>query len=432
MTKNLELYIHIPFCVRKCSYCDFLSFPADEKTQEEYARALIREIRYYGPLMRDRVVSTIYIGGGTPSWLDPALMQEILSVIYTQFRVENTAEISMECNPGTVTKESVAAYFAAGINRLSIGLQSADDAELKLLGRIHTFDQFVKTYELARGAGFSNINVDLISGLPYQTAEKFLPTLKTVIRMQPEHISAYSLIIEKGTPFYDQYKFDAVRQEAGLPTEILPTEDEAYRIYKVTQSVLKENGYGQYEISNYAKPGFACRHNIGYWSREDYLGLGLGAASLIDNIRYTNLTDLYSYISLSENIGIKELSYEQEESEGYVADRETKALPPNTAFWEVEKKKVEKKVLGTTLHESGQQLSRKEQMEEFMFLGLRMTAGVSRDAFLACFHTPIEAVYRDVIEELKEEELLRVHAGRVFLTDKGLDLSNYAMAKFLQ
>lgn len=431
MAKNLELYIHIPFCVRKCSYCDFLSFPADEKTQEEYTKALIREIRYYGPLMRDRVVSTVYIGGGTPSWLKPARMQEILSAVFAQFRVECTAEISMECNPGTVTRESVADYFSAGINRLSIGLQSADDAELKLLGRIHTFDQFAKTYEMARNAGFQNINVDLINGLPYQTAEKFLPTLRTVIRMQPEHISAYSLIIEKGTPFYEQYKFDAVRQEAGMPTEILPTEDEAYRIYKVTQSVLKENGYIQYEISNYAKPGYACRHNIGYWCREDYLGLGLGASSLIDNIRYTNLTDLYSYIQLSEEISVKELSYEQEENEGYAAEGEQKELPPNTAFWEVEKKKIEKKVLGTTLHESGQQLSRKEQMEEFMFLGLRMTEGVSRDAFLKCFHTPIEAVYRDVLEELKGEELLHVHAGRVFLTDKGLDLSNYAMAKFL-
>ena len=249
MDRTLELYIHIPFCVKKCNYCDFLSFSSNQKTQEDYVNALLREIHYYGPLMKDRTVSTIYIGGGTPSWLAYERMEEILSALYQNFQIAPDAEVSMECNPGTVTKESLQSYFSAGINRLSIGLQSADNEELKLLGRIHTYEQFVKTYEMARNTGFTNLNVDLISGLPYQNTEKFMDTLHKVIQFQPEHISAYTLIIEKGTPFYDQYKFDVVRQEAGMKTEVLPTEDEAYRIYKMTQLTLKAAGYMQYELS---------------------------------------------------------------------------------------------------------------------------------------------------------------------------------------
>lgn len=406
MDRELELYIHIPFCVKKCNYCDFLSFSSDQKTQEDYVNALIWEIHYYGLLMKDRVVSTIYIGGGTPSWLAYERMEEILSAIYQNFQIAPDAEVSMECNPGTVTKESLQSYFSAGINRLSIGLQSADNEELRLLGRIHTFEQFVKTYEMARNTGFTNLNVDLISGLPYQNTEKFMDTLHKVIHFQPEHISAYTLIIEKGTPFYDQYKFDAVRQEAGMKTEVLPTEDEAYRIYKMTQLTLKEAGYMQYEISNYAKAGHACRHNIGYWKRTDYLGLGLGASSLIDNVRYTNTADLFTYINETQNIQMKELEYEDREGN-------------------------QKKVLGTSIHADGQLLDRKSQMEEFMFLGLRMNEGISREEFQEAFHIPIEVVYRNVLEELKQEELLEMHAGRIYLTEKGMDLSNYAMAKFL-
>lgn len=406
MDRTLELYIHIPFCVKKCNYCDFLSFSSNQKTQEDYVNALLREIHYYGPLMKDRTVSTIYIGGGTPSWLAYEWMEEILSALYQNFQIAPDAEVSMECNPGTVTKESLQSYFSAGINRLSIGLQSADNEELKLLGRIHTYEQFVKTYEMARNTGFTNLNVDLISGLPYQNTEKFMDTLRKVIQFQPEHISAYTLIIEKGTPFYDQYKFDVVRQEAGMKTEVLPTEDEAYRIYKMTQLTLKAAGYMQYEISNYAKNGYACRHNIGYWKRTNYLGMGLGASSLIDDVRYTNTTDLIHYMNETQNIQMKELEYE---------DRD----------------KNQKKVLGTGIHANGQLLDRKSQMEEFMFLGLRMNEGISRNEFKEAFHTPIEVVYRSVLEELKQEELLEMHAGRIYLTEKGMDLSNYAMAKFL-
>lgn len=380
--KNLELYIHIPFCFKKCDYCDFLSFSCDEKTQLAYADALIREIELYGPQMQDYFVSTIFIGGGTPTWLDEDKMVEILDAIYTYFNVSGDAEITMECNPGTVTMTKLEKYRRAGVNRLSIGLQSADDEELQILGRIHTFEKFVKTYEMARNAGFANINVDLMSGIPYQNAEKFLHTLQKVVRLKPNHISAYSLIVEKGTPFYEKYKFDLVLQEAGKSTEVLPTEDEVYRITKLTQQYLVQAGYEQYEISNFAQPGFECMHNIGYWTRENYLGLGLGAASLLNNVRYTNTSDLHAYME-------GELRVEE--------------LP----------------------------ISRKAQMEEFMFLGLRMNQGVTRQQFQDVFGIPIEGIYRDALEHLKTEGLLEVQAGRIALTEKGQDLSNYALAQFL-
>lgn len=409
--KKLELYIHTPFCMKKCDYCDFLSFPADSKTQFTYIHTLLQEIRYYGSLLSGYTVPTIYIGGGTPSWLEEELIDAILQQIRTSFCVEPDVEISIECNPGTITAAKLQTYQKAGINRLSIGLQSANNLELKLLGRIHTYEQFLKTYELARDAGYENINVDLMSGLPYQTLDKFLNSLQKIVRLKPEHISAYSLIIEKGTPFYDRYKFDAVAQEAGIHTEILPDEDEVYRIYKATQDVLAQNGYRQYEISNFSLPGYACRHNIGYWTRENYLGLGLGASSLVENVRYVNTRQIDSYI---ENGGhIQPAGPEAFASE----DREQKA-PQD--LW-----------IGSTLHESAQILSRKEQMEEFMFLGLRMNQGVTRADFERCFGVQVEAVYLEAITTLKKQGLLQTTAGRIALTDKGMDLSNYAMAKFL-
>ncbi len=383
MRNNLELYVHIPFCVKKCGYCDFLSFSCDEHTQGKYADALMREIKAYGARMKDYTVSTIYIGGGTPSWLDENKMSEILDTVYTSFQVSKEAEVSMECNPGTVTAAKLEQYRMAGINRLSIGLQSADNEELKILGRIHTFEQFVKTYELARNAGFSNINVDLINGIPYQTCDKFLRTLQKVVRLKPNHISAYSLIIEKGTPFYERYKSDALKQEAGMPTDVLPTEEEVCRIYKMTQEYLDKAGYIQYEISNFAQPGYECIHNIGYWTRENYLGLGLGAASLIENVRYANTADLYEYM--------------KEPTKNRTAD----------------------------------EISRKAQMEEFMFLGLRMKEGVTRERFFREFGIPIDGIYHAALEKLKAEGMLMIREGRIALSEKGADLSNYVLAQFL-
>ena len=381
----MELYIHIPFCVKKCDYCDFLSFAADEQTQKSYVAALQKELAFYGAKYKDRRITTIFIGGGTPSWLKEDYMQAIMETVYHYFSVEQDAEITIECNPGTITEHKFEVYRRIGINRLSIGLQSVHNEELKILGRIHTFEQFLKTYDMARKHGFSNINIDLMSSLPGQTPEIFCDSLYQVLKLKPEHISVYSLIIEKGTPFYELYRFDAVRQAAGMQTESLPTEEEEYQTTKRTQHILKEAGYHWYEISNFAKPGYECRHNIGYWKRVDYLGVGLGASSLIDNVRYSNTRDLYTYLSVPAD----------------------------------------------SLHETAAQITRNEQMEEFMFLGLRMRDGFYRDEFTQAFGIPIEAVYGDALNHLQQEELLLKREGRIYLTDKGMDLNNYVVAQFM-
>lgn len=407
---NLEIYIHLPFCIKKCAYCDFLSFPADTNTQIQYVHALLNEVRFYGALMGDYYVSTIYIGGGTPSWLEAELLVAVMDQVYNSFQVLEDAEISIECNPGTVTSAKLKAYKNVGINRLSIGLQSADNEDLKVLGRIHTYEQFLKTYEIARNEGFVNINVDLMSGLPHQTVTSFAGTLQKVIRLKPEHISAYSLIIEKGTPFYEKYKFDMVRQEAGIKTEELPSEDDTYQMLKLTQQMLMEAGYERYEISNYAKPGCECLHNVGYWTRENYLGLGLGAASLIDNVRYSNTRELYEYMDICRQLTI---------------------LPPEAFAPEEGMTPPEGNWFGTNLHTEANVIGRKEQMEEFMFLGLRMRDGISRNEFERNFGMPIEAVYQQILKELQEQQLIEKREGRIYLTDRGMDVANYVMAQFL-
>ena len=403
----MELYIHIPFCVKKCAYCDFLSFPADGKTQQAYIQALLKELDFYGKKYRDRVITTIYIGGGTPSWLSEDEIRAVMGQVTKSFQLARDAEVTIECNPGTITDQKFMVYRQIGINRLSIGLQSAHNEELKILGRIHTWEQFLKTYEMARKHGFSNINIDLMSSLPGQTPEIFVDSLYKVLRLKPEHISAYSLIIEKGTPFYDLYKFDAVKQKAGMQTESLPTEDEEYQTTKLTQQILRQEGYHWYEISNFAKPGYECRHNIGYWQRADYLGVGIGAASLIDNIRYSNTSDIYAYMKEVECL--REGLFQNVGENGNSLDE----------------------VPAVNLHVSAEQISRNAQMEEFMFLGLRMIEGVYRDDFTKAFGIPIEVVYGEILEQLQAEELLQKREGRIYLTDKGLDLNNYVISKFL-
>lgn len=392
--KELELYIHIPFCVKKCDYCDFLSFPADNRTQRRYVDAMQKEIIYYGALYPDRKITTIFIGGGTPSWLDEEEIVRILHTVREAFAVEHDAEITIECNPGTATAHKLVRYREAGINRISIGLQSAHNEELALLGRIHTWEQFLKTYDLARKAGFSNINVDLMSALPGQTLETFSDTLKKVLALKPEHLSAYSLMIEEGTPFYERYREDEKHREAGEPTELLPDEEQEYAVTKLTQRVLMEAGYHWYEVSNFAKPGYECRHNIGYWKRADYLGIGIGAASLIDNVRYANVRDLEEYCKECESL------------------------------WE-------ELNIRKTLCSSTEPVTREEQMEEFMFLGLRMTEGVSRTEFEQYFGTTIEAVYGDVLRQLQKEGLLMKQEGRICLTERGMDVNNYVVEQFM-
>lgn len=323
-------------------------------------------------------------------------MARIMDTVHQYFHVDPLAEVTIECNPGTVSAENFNVYRSVGINRISIGLQSANADELKLLGRIHTFDRFLHTFEFARVAGFSDISVDIMTGLPGQTPAKLLQTIHQVCRLQPEHISAYSLIIEKGTPFYDRYKFDAVKQHAGMATEVLPDENQEYELYKTAQMQLVAHGYEQYEISNYAKKGHVCQHNIGYWKRVPYLGLGLGAASLMDEVRFSNERNIHDYIAHADDLVMENFNQE------------------------------------SPMMEESEKLSRQAAMEEFMFLGLRMNAGVSRTEFRQAFGLEIDGVYGQTIQRLRDEGLLEAAEGRIFLNERGMDLSNYAMALFLQ
>lgn len=381
-TKNLEIYVHIPFCERKCGYCDFLSAPADRDTQEKYVQALEREIRGRAAQYRDYGVSTVFIGGGTPSVLKPEMIGRILDAIRGLYKVSFQAEITMEANPGTVSQDTLERYRRAGVNRLSLGLQSSWDEELKALGRIHTWQQFLDAYRAAGDAGFMHVNIDIMSGLPGQTADSYETTLRRVAELTPppEHISAYSLILEEGTAFWERHAAGEL---------MLPDEDAERALYQMTRQVLREYGYRRYEISNYAKKGCECRHNIGYWTRENYLGFGIGAASLIDNVRFQNGRDLTAY--LQEPLG----------------QREALCL-----------------------------LSAADQMEEFMFLGLRLTAGIREQDFHDTFHCALEQVYGEVICRHMEQGLLAFKCsgeGRYLrLTEKGLDLANYVMADFLE
>lgn len=383
----MELYVHIPFCVQKCKYCDFLSGNYDVKLRERYTYALVSEIESYKERFSEETITSIYIGGGTPTFLEVVFMQRIFDAIFQNFHVAEDAEISMECNPGTGSLEAFKIYRHMGVNRLSIGLQSANEDELELLGRIHTFDKFETTYREARLAGFDNINVDIMTGLPFQTWNKLSNTIKKVTYLKPEHISCYSLIIEEGTPFYDTYKEDVERREKDLETEALPDLDTEYDLYKRAQQLLEKKGYHQYEISNYAKEGKECRHNIGYWKRVPYLGVGLGAASLIDEVRYTNVRDISSYIEKCES----DESVRVEEIE----------------------------------------LSKKDAMSEYMYLGLRMNQGVVRQEFFDAFQITVEAVFGKVIKKNEAQGLLMAAEGRIFLTDKGMDVANQVMSEFL-
>lgn len=381
--KSLELYVHIPFCVRKCEYCDFLSAPAGADTQQEYVRNLLLEIEQKGVRCTDYEVTTIFFGGGTPSILKAGWIADILNAIHRNFKVRKDAEITIECNPGTLTFEKISIYKSAGINRISVGLQSASDAELRELGRIHTYEDFLKSYDLIRKKGFSNVNIDLMAALPGQTLKSYEQTLRRVLALKPEHISAYSLIIEEGTPFYEKYEADELLREKGEKPQMLPSEETERLMYERTKELLLAHGYERYEISNYARRGYACRHNIGYWRRENYLGFGLGSASLLENERFHNTTDLTDYL------GGDYLAYEQEK------------------------------------------LDKKSQMEEFMFLGLRVTDGISTECFRQTFGLTVELVYGPVLEQQIADQLLRKEDGRIFLTERGLDVSNYVMAQFL-
>ena len=402
--KPLSLYIHIPFCVKKCAYCDFLSAPASEKVKDNYVNLLCREIEWEADYHPDYQGQTAFFGGGTPTVLKAEQLEKILCKLKECFMIpEKTQEpeITLECNPGTVAGADLKRLREAGFNRLSIGLQSTQNEELKKLGRIHTREDFLKTFYLAREAGFQNINVDLMSALPGQSIESYVNSLRKVAALHPEHISAYSLIIEEGTPFYERYaEADAQRRRDGVDREhLLPSEEEERRMYELTEEILRLNGYRRYEISNYALPGYECQHNTSYWKRGDYLGLGLGAASLMDNCRFTKCRDLREYE--------RQL-------------RECGGTGKEAGLFTVE-----------NLHRNWQRLSAEEQMEEFMFLGLRLMEGISVKEFRECFHVPIEDIYGEVIKKLEKYGLVVREGDRVRLTKQGIDVSNVALAEFL-
>ncbi len=381
MIKEISLYVHIPFCERKCHYCDFLSGPASKESREAYVEALCREIRTEGIRYGDRPVDTVFIGGGTPSILEAEQLERIMEALRDAFQIRIDAEISMEVNPGSADDRKLRAWHRSGVNRLSIGLQSADNEELKRLGRIHTMEDFLDTWEMARTIGFSNLNIDLMSALPGQSVKSYERTLEEVLKCRPEHISAYSLIIEEGTPFYDRYGSN------GKET-LLPDEEEDRLMYELTEVMLGAGGYRRYEISNYSLPGRECRHNIGYWTGKEYLGLGLGASSYMDHHRFTREEDVAAYL----------------------------------------KKTAEGRDTGG----EHQILSIREQMEEFMFLGLRLMEGVSVDDFRRRFGVPLRNVYGRQIEELERKGLLEWRPDRrLALTKFGIDVSNLVFGEFL-
>ncbi len=382
-TRAMQIYIHIPFCVRKCNYCDFLSFTCDDVLRTKYIDAVKKEIEAaadnYSKSQKD--VSTIFIGGGTPSSIDGIYIEEIVNKIRDSFNVADNAEITIECNPGTIDSAKLKHYKEAGINRISMGLQTTDDIILKKLGRIHTYEQFLESYDCVRNAGIKNVNVDIMSGLPGQSSEMYTEGLRKVCKLEPEHISAYSLIIEEGTPFYSKYN-----EVDGMAVDELPDEENEREQYYNTKVILKEYGYERYEISNYSKPGYECAHNLGYWKRNPYIGFGIGAASFVNEVRYNNTDNINKYI----------------------ANPLDKAIRTNI-----------------------QKLMMEEQMEEFMFLGLRMCNGISEKDFMAKFGKSMYEVFGNTIDKYVSFDMLYYNNDILKLTDKGIDVSNVIFSDFI-
>ena len=448
---ELGIYIHIPFCVHKCIYCDFLSSPADVHTRKQYVRALINEIYltregkcvnkliknvlqgdntsyedmeepavngltsdyalydtvcmadYEKTIMQEdisgcvddiksengHIVTSIFIGGGTPSAIDAEDISDILDAVRKNYNVSDKAEITIECNPGTMDKKKAVIYRKAGINRISFGLQSTDNNELRMLGRIHTYEQFMESYKIAREAGFDNINIDLMSALPGQTMESFKAVLEKALSLGAEHISVYSLIVEEGTRLSDNID--------SFPP--IPSDDEDRQMYYMTKEMLSSYGYEQYEISNYAQKGYECKHNLKYWERCDYLGFGIGAASLYSGRRYTNISDIGRYMDvLAEITNALDKSYVNE------------LLQIRTDM---------------------EELSKEDEMSEYMFLGLRKTKGIDITDFKEEFGTDIKDIFGEAIEDNIARGLL-IHDGNcLYLSKRGIDISNTVMSDFI-
>ena len=376
----LGLYIHVPFCAQKCNYCDFNSYKIEEKNQKrDYLISIEREMELYKEEFKNKEFTSIFLGGGTPSILTSDELTILVKSIYKNFNTKKDAEITMECNPGTLNKEKLVTIKSLGINRLSMGLQVTQDHHLKYIGRIHTYEQFEKNYKDAIDIGINNINVDLMYSLPNQSFDEWKETLDKIIKLNPSHISAYSLILEEGTKFYDMY----MNKEFELNDEEVDI-----NIYKYTIDTLNKNGYHQYEISNYAKEGYECKHNIIYWKCEKYLGLGPGASGYINDYRYSNICDVEEYNScLNDN-----------------------------------KKPIEEKNI----------LSKKDEIEEFIFMGLRMNEGINLDKFYEKFNVNFNQKYNNILEKLKNLNLIIEQDNNIMLTQKGKEISNTVFIEFIE
>lgn len=377
---DIGLYIHIPFCLSKCYYCDFTSYAHSKENYRPYIEALMNEIKVYGAKVgQSLVVKTIFIGGGTPSVLPPILLGKIMKSLKRSFYIDEHVEYTIESNPGTLSRDKLKVMKDHGVNRISIGVQAYQNHLLKRIGRAHTWDQVEESYGLCRELGFDNINLDLIFGLPGQTITNWQETLEQIKRLGPNHISTYSLIIEENTPFgrlYDNGKLDPIDEELER------------RMYHYAKDYLNQNGYEQYEISNFAKPGKASQHNIDCWKARPYIGMGLGAHSYFQGSRYHNTDKMSDYIANSGQLS-----------------------------------KIQK---------NKEKINLKAQIEEYMFLGLRLTDGISMDDFEKKFKRHLEDVYGLQINKHKNNGLLKEKNGRIFLTTYGQDISNIVFSSFLE
>lgn len=374
----LGLYIHVPFCAQKCYYCDFNSYKINSNQKKEYLINIEREMKFYKDEFKDKCFDTVFFGGGTPSILTVDELQELVNNINENFNIKKDAEITIECNPGTINREKLEAMKKMGINRLSIGLQATQNYHLKSIGRIHTYEEFEKNYYDALDIGFENINIDLMYALPNQKTQEWEDTLDKIIKLNPSHISAYSLILEEGTKLYDMYQ--------NKEFELLD-EDTDINMYNYTIDTLKRHGYSQYEISNYSKENLECKHNIIYWKCDNYLGLGPGASGFIGDTRYSNIEDICEYNKcIMQNI--RPVSEEIE-------------------------------------------LTKKDKIEEFIFMGLRMNEGINVDIFKERFDTDFYDIYQEVMDKLIKRDLVRFDGKNISLTQKGREISNSVFIEFL-
>ena len=431
----MEIYVHIPFCVRKCRYCDFYSVPCgkdpafgcpgagSEHTLPgtgDYVNALLKELDAREDEIRGKEITSVFVGGGTPTILPVSDLEMLLmglkdGIAHRGGMLAGDAEITVECNPGTLDKEKLTLMRQLGVNRLSIGLQSADNAELKALGRIHTCEEFLKNYDEARRVGFDNINIDIMSGIPGQTAASCERTLKTVAALGPEHISVYSLILEEGTPLYDDVEAGKVR---------LPGEDFDRDMYKLTGQILAAHGYERYEISNYAKPGRRCRHNMGYWTGEKYLGFGPAAAS------YLGATDVLRSDTVSPSyLGPEDVLRCDTVSPSYPGSVDTSSHIMYRYKNPADLKAYMSDPAGVRVLE--ETLGREALMSEFMILRLRLTEGADRDEFKKRFGIPMDEVFGDIIKRYKGLGLMEDKGDCIALTSKGFDVANSVMCEFM-